>query len=523
MFAESLADDEVVVVLPAAAVQALPPVAARTLFNPDTLYLFSHIFWKMSEAKALLAAMGSVRSTRGRSLSGRIEGWIAQMDPLEEARVRALTHADLMTELRDFERENGLSGGDESTEQVPITIAGRDFVLVPWSPKRGMTFKLLGPDITIHGRLGAPKPLSPNIWLEIGSAPFWTNPWMVYLEGWTAWLRAVALEKPEWEISRLDMAFHTQALGTSDLDRKNFVCRAETNSKTLNAKMLADLKKAHERDTYARRTGQTDVCIEQLIAKLEEETGLVHVDFFHGEIPQMVTFGRRSWMYARVYNKSREISRKAAKMALFHGVWQENDFDMDRDVINVEFEITRKWLKSREFVMSGQHISILTVSDLIQHHEKLAAYLLGNGSHQEGWLRMIIPDKTRRERCTTAEAWALVRQAAKVLPEITIAATQAVAVKCSAAELLPGAVRLKARLDEISGRSVPDEELTVDTMLASIAEVIAGEYQRKDTSAWSSKRLLQTYRAERIKVRPVTGSMPAKDAFYEAMRLQVAV
>ena len=487
-------DADPVVILSDRAVRNLPN-ACRSLARPDTLYLWAHATWKSSIAARLNGALMAIGAKR--SMTAKIEAYLSEMDPFEAERLRQLPWHEMIAEIRSAE-DNPLMRDDE-LPQVPVELAGRHFALVGYSPRRGCSFQLLGAGIALHGRVGSPNTRNPTLYLEIGSAPFWENAdWKKYLIDWQLWLQEVSQVKVDWNISRLDFAFHTQLLNKSHIDRELYVCRGETRRQYTKAYILAELEKAHAADVYARSTGMPDTNIPKLIEKLHQETGMVTVDWFHGTDPQMVGFGRRGRIYARIYNKSREILRNPQKTALFHQVWSDAGFTLSQDVINVEFELSRSWLMERELVVNGQRLELLTLRQLLDHVEHLQAYLLGN-AEREGWLRMIDKSRTRVENCPVAQAWQLLREASDVLPAVAAAERQHAAARVTAGSVIPAAVRLKARLDAYLGIDFDPDTVSVAGILDAMADMLALELDREGT-AWSSSALIASYIAERARV-----------------------
>jgi len=402
--------------------------------------------------------------------------------------------------------------GNDTEEVTPIPetvveIRGRHFALKSWSPRRGCNFQLEMSGVTLHGRLCDPRPNLPNLYVEIGSEPFWLAPdWRSYLLNWSTWLRGLARQTSiEWHVTRADLAFHTQRLTVDHLDRKLFSCRALNGKEYSKDSLLARLEKAYFKDDYARQSGGDDpAAITALIGDLHKTTGLVNVDFFKGEVKQMITFGTRGRLYCRLYNKSAELLRSPLKRTTFAQVWQHAGFDPERDVINVEFEIQRAWFQSREFVTDGKTVIIDTLGDLIANYDALCAYFVGSDS-QQGWLRMVDPMKTatgadqRKTRCETSTVWELLREATQLLPEVSARERTAKKARYSVHHHLPHIVRCVARMDAALGREFDMETITDKAILERMAALIIQE-QATQNEHYSDLALESTYRAERIRL-----------------------
>ena len=470
------------------------------LFRPDTAYLFGHVVWRSDVAATLNDALRLVTGPNTKDLLARVDSYLAELDPFSAEKLRSLPFHELISEVKSAQSE--IWADSDAIPSAVVTLAGRVFNVVAWSPRRGCHFQLQSGGISLHGRLSSARPNSPNLYLEIGSIPLWACPdWQKYFIDWRTWLCAISQKNIDWHISRIDLAFHTQFLQAQDIDRAKFVCRAETRRVYTVEKILDEVKKAHFADEYARQVGMPAVSMSAFIEKLEQESGMSHCDFFKGDVPQMIGFGSRSRLYARIYNKTREVARKPEKCAVFGQIWAAAGFNMDKDVINVEFELHRSWLKSRELVVNGSILVLDSLTDFLSNFPALIAYLLGSNAN-EGWLRMIEKTNTRATRCDTATGWDLLREATALIPKIAIRERERVLTRATAARVLPQAVRLKARLDTYLGREIDAEDISVESILRTIAEVVNFEMNIERSDSWTDFALIQAYQSEvaRIKV-----------------------
>ena len=478
-------------------VYGLQLVDKFSISRPDTLYLWANVAWKASEALAIQSALSSIASPNSRNLQSRIESMLAVEDPDEEARLRGLGWSDLLAQLKERTSEE-----IELIQDTVVEVCGRHFALTPWSPRRGCDFQLICAGVTLHGKLCDIRHKLPNLYLEIGSEPFWlVQDWRKYLQDWQNWIRSLSADQScTWHVSRVDLATHTQRLITADLDRTKWVCRADSRRTYTKARFLADLEKAHARDCYARETGGEEGCIDDLIERLHREVGIVAVDYFHGEETQMIAFGSRGRAYARIYNKSREILRKASKRALFSEVWKQAGFSADADVFNVEIELNRSWLISREFISNNQSFIIDTLADLLQHYEALRAYFLGF-EDKEGWLRMVDITSTRKTRCETSSAWELLRDATECLHRVSAHERHKAVARYSLQAHLPGIVRAVARLDMALGREHDhDGPITAFAIMERMAALLETQFDRAKTGVLSDRNIESVYRAERLRL-----------------------
>jgi hypothetical protein len=482
----------------------------KVLARPDTLYLFSHVLFQPSVASDINEAINRCMNPERKNWIQRIENYLAECDPFTANELRNRPWHELIQHVRDS-LSNPL--GDEQFPEMPaisVEVKGRHFALVPWSPRRGCNFMLQAADQTIHGNLKLSSPQCPNLYLEIGSAPFWeTQDWREFLLNWFSWLKSIATNVTTFKVSRLDCAFHTQSIQSEDLDRQNFVCKATTHSKTTKSWILDQIERAHMADEYAREAGMPAEQMPKLIEKLNLENEMYFTDWFKGVSPQMITFGTRGRLYARLYNKSKEIQKSKTKRALFTGVWNNHGFNPNKDVINVEFELCRSWFGSRELVDAQNRVIIIdTLQDLLKHFSTLCAFLVGSSDTEKnkGWLRMIAPNTaTRRERCSSATAWELIRKCSEHLPYLRSADRQHARIKITQAHLVRQSVKYFAQLDAICGRE-PQEDYNLAKGMEILAEAIT------QNSPYTEYEMREIYRTERAKAQSVNFPVISKQS-----------
>jgi hypothetical protein len=551
------------------------------LANIDTLYGFGRVIWKTAIAEQVHAASLKVEAPRMRDFLHRRDSMLAQVDPVEAERLASLPFEDFRQKMREWEADTRQDlGPDGDASALPFTsieLGGKTFKFIGASPRRGCTFTLEGNGASIHGRLGAGSKMSPNIYIEIGSAPFWDSRavpsdvsdaddapgWHHLLMDWHAWLAEVAkpLQNkdicPHWHVSRVDLCFHTQAINPEHLDHAFFRCRAETRKIYTKSDFLYDVEQAKFADDRARSDGKApcnvsrvvaehrkkynDLCdyvqwaidtdqalgvgaenIEKTLDELNNDAGAVTVTHLKGDKVQMITFGKRGRLYSRIYDKTVQTARSKEKSALFREVWERAGFNLDNHVINVEFEISRAWLGSRQLLDGQQNALVIdTFFDLLRHYDALTSYLLGTPT-DKGWLTMINPVKTlagndqRKTRCDTHEAWHAFRQVLKVLPAISGAERDREKVRKTAAQVMPQVVRLMAALNYRNNDRREPEDMDYEflrELLSDFVEHIRHERDAIDIMA----NLSDVYRAETaqrafqgVAIRHVTRSMLAK-------------
>lgn len=117
---------------------------------------------------------------------------------------------------------------------------------------------------------------------------------------------------------------------------------------------------------------------------------------------------------------------------------------------------------------------------------------------------------TRKERCEIDDGWELLREATSLLPEITAKERERLITRATASRVLPAAVRLKARLDSFLGRNPDPENITLEAILESMAEILLIETDRKVASKWSDFALVESYKSERIKL--ISNQIPQRES-----------
>lgn len=461
----------------------------RTLARPDTIYFYGQISWKPAIAEKIEKALAQLMDPNARNWIGRIEAYLACMDPFKANELRNRPWHELVALVKEEQSVPFLDGGEGELPALAIELAGRDFSVIPWSPRRGCNFQLQMSDQTIHGRLSSPSNL-PNIYLEIGSAPFWTCvDWREFLENWSKWLKKITDGPSAWKVSRLDAAFHTQAIQPEDLHRDNFICKATTHKVVTKAYILEQLEAAIKRDQYARDNDMPAEEVGKLVEKLHVENETVFEDWFKGGLPQQISYGRRGWNYCRIYVKTREILHKPEKRALFTAIYKDHKYDPKKEVINVEFQLHRAWFAARELrdPVNDRVITIDTLEDLLTHYDTLCSYLIGCpdkkvqsdgktktvASDNKGWLRMIAHNRSRARECDTAKAWELIREATALLPHLRAADRHRARVRRNLSPFFADALRVGAAMDQLIGRPVKrcygQKEL-----IEQIAEIASG-------------------------------------------------
>jgi len=458
----------------------------RTLARPDTLYCYAQIHWKADIAAKIESALAQLVDPNGRNWIGRIEAYLATLDPIRANELRVRPWHEMVALVKE---ETGNPLGDVGElPTLALEIAGRHMALVAWSPRRGCNFQLQMADQTIHGRISAPSNL-PNIYLEIGSAPFWTcEDWRKFLQDWQNWLLEIVQVPAPWKISRVDCAFHTQAIQPEDLDRDNFISKATTHRKITKAYIIEQLESAIKKDNYARENDMPAEEVNKVVERLHVENETVYEDWFKGGLPQQVSWGRRGWCYCRAYVKTREILHKPEKRALFTAIYKDNNYNPKLEVINVEFQLHRAWFAARELrdIVTDQVIVIDTIIDLIKHYDALCSYLIGcpdkkmqhNGktmtvtSDNKGWLRMIQHNRSRERECATHKAWELIREATALLPHLRAADRQRAKLRRSLSPWFADALRIGAQMDELIGRPA-QREYGQRELIEQIAELVS--------------------------------------------------
>lgn len=562
------------------------------LANLDTLYGFGRVIWKPVIAEQVHAASLKVEAPRMRDFLARREAMLAQVDPLESEKLASLPFEDFRQKMREWEADTHQDlGPDGDASALPfcfIELGGKTFKFIGASPRRGCTFTLEGNGASIHARLGAGSKMSPNIYIEIGSAPFWDsrlNPpessedasvpgWQRLLMDWHAWLGEVSIPflrkdmQPHWHISRADLCFHTQAIKPHHLNHSFFRCRAETRKIYTKADFLYDVEQAKFADDRARKEGKTPDNVPRIVAEYRKkyttlcdfvqwafdtdevqypgpawrapllagssqniektlddlncDLGAITVTHLKGEKVQMITFGKRGRLYARLYDKTVEVSRNQEKSALFREVWENAGFNLNKHVINCEFEIYRSWFGSRQLLDNKNNpIIIDTFDDLIQHYDALTSYLLGTKT-DKGWLTMITPVKTlagndqRKTRCDTHEAWDAFRQILKVMPGISGTERDREKVRKTAAQLMPQILRLMAALNYLRDDKREPEDMDYNFLRDLLFDFVEHIRNDRDTE-FIMANLTELYRAEAaqrafqgVHIRHVTRSMLAK-------------
>jgi hypothetical protein len=468
----------------------LGSVIARPITRPDTVYLFGHLTWSPDVVTVVNDAYARLLGVRSRDLFDAVEAHLAEQDPFESERLRQLPFFELVDEVRAAKRIQ--PGAENALQNTTVLLGSLEFALRPWSPRRGCNFTLERSGVLIHGRFSEPHPNRPNVYIEIGSVALWSAPdWRNFLSYWQSWVNLVSVSEAPLDISRADIAFHTQSLTSDDLDQNRFVCRAEISAVYRKAELLSDLEKAHFADEYARKHGGVVGNIESLITHVSSLSGVCEKTWYKGKVPQMISFGTRGRIYARIYNKTKETVRSPVKAALFREIWSKAGFDLHKDVFNVEFELSRSWLTSRDLEVEGRTISVSSLADFLEHYEYLITYLLG-GENTKGWLRMVDLTTTRIERAPTSRGWMLLREAASLCTEISSRPRGEVMLRRTGGELVQKLIRIKAQMDLLSGRQ-PDEKCDMHSLLVSMAALL--EKEANTSSRLSERALNHSYRS----------------------------
>jgi len=105
------------------------------------------------------------------------------------------------------------------------------------------------------------------------------------------------------------------------------------------------------------------------------------------------TIGRGNPILARIYNKTMEI--KKSQKTWFYQIWEEADWNENKDVWRVEFQIRREALK--EF-------GIDNLDDVIEKEASLWAYLTGE------WLLLKQPSRDNVSRWALKRKWGIVQK-----------------------------------------------------------------------------------------------------------------
>lgn len=112
---------------------------------------------------------------------------------------------------------------------------------------------------------------------------------------------------------------------------------------------------------------------------------------------------------------------------------------------------------------------------------------------------MIDRKNSRVERCPTAEAWELLREAKDILPIISARDRERQSMRLTAGRVIPQVVKLKARLDAYLGRPLDIEDITAAKVLECMAEIASIELNRHEDLSWSDYAITQIYTAERAR------------------------
>jgi len=467
----------------------------KTLVRPDTIYLCGYYAWNPEILKQMTEARNAA-CLKDPSLGAAIQQLLAESDPDEEARLQSLPYHELQALGRARQGELATIRETVASSDVSVEIAGITWSVIPNSPRRHCHLSLQREGITLHVRLAEPSKTVPTLYLEIGSIPLWSQPsWREYLKGWVGYLDQLGFCEHHPLISRVDIAHHTQCIGADDLRLDYFVCRAETAREITRSKLIQQLESACAHDEYSTAHGEPSGKVRELVEQLEATTA-DQCAWYRGRKIQQIAFGTRGRIYARLYNKTSEVVRNRAKHEFFKELWQKNGMNPDREVINVEFEICRSWLRSRELCSKGKQITINTVDDLIEHYDALRAYLLGN-DQTKGWLRMIDTNtSTRIERCVVAVGWAEIREGLDYLEAVYGAAREAVIQDNIASRSYGAFVRWAARNRVHHLSEIPPEEWTKVGLMHAIFKMIDEQTNGK----WTPKATADLFHKTRARL-----------------------
>lgn len=369
--------------------------------RPDTIYLscnipyYEDVLQTMNHIKFLLIDSKCTALTRFRR----------RMQAADEETARKMRDMTV-TEAEAYMQEN--EEGLESIEfdKVTASLMGYDFCCYGWSPRRGCSMTWENEKFKIHI---IPKNVSksPNFYLELGQVALWTHDWRELLMEAQEFINSLGLQ-PDIKLSRVDLATHTQLMTSEHLEYSIYRTRSTVSNKTAKHALKADIIDALTHATITNDEDERNELLAQVACGVDavfNDSDLQdRVQWYNNFKTQQITFGKRGSRnpYARLYVKSREVAYSPLKKRVFHNVWSQAGWDLDRDVINVEFELNRDYFRGKFFeIVNGNKVKYFqmnTVEDLLKHFEDMLRYLMG----PNGFLQMVIPSETDSNRARWA-------------------------------------------------------------------------------------------------------------------------
>jgi len=124
----------------------------------------------------------------------------------------------------------------------------------------------------------------------------------------------------------------------------------------------------------------------------------------HGKL-ETLEFGKHvNPLSASIYDKTQEIKIKSPQKIWFHDLWKAQGWDGSAKIWRDECRLKRECL---------HEMDIEEAYDALEKVPALWAYCVGHVGEQDGWLRMVKPDKQdkNRWRWETSDAWKEIQQA----------------------------------------------------------------------------------------------------------------